>query len=206
MSAKYLSPEMLNECRLQSVRLRLDGHTVAEVATRTGLSAPTVSAAWKAFREGGWEAVPVRPRGRRAGQAARLDARGAVGAGRMLARASGVGGAGLEQSRPGRCAHGGGAWRLTACHRSLAGGARPQARAHGPGSTRAQAWSGGSLVSPAGRARCSRRSGKAGGNIWQGGVRIARPTQQEAVEASARAASVTSSTCTASAACCIAAC
>jgi len=74
MSAKHLSPEILNERRLQAVRLRLDGHTVAEVATRTGLSAPTVSAAWKAFREGGWEAVPVRPRGRKAGQTARLDA------------------------------------------------------------------------------------------------------------------------------------
>ena len=64
---------MLNKRRLEAVRLRLDGHTVAETATRTGLSAPTVSAAWKAFREGGWEAVPVRPRGRKPGQAARLD-------------------------------------------------------------------------------------------------------------------------------------
>lgn len=73
MSTKDLSPEKLNERRIEAVRLRLDGHTVAETATRTGLSAPTVSAAWKAFREGGWEAVPVRPRGRKAGQAARLD-------------------------------------------------------------------------------------------------------------------------------------
>lgn len=69
-----MSPEELSKRRLKAVRLRLDGHTVAEVATRTGLSAPTISAAWKAFREGGWEAVPVRPRGRKAGQAARLDA------------------------------------------------------------------------------------------------------------------------------------
>ncbi|WP_163560411.1 helix-turn-helix domain-containing protein [Halomonas sp. NO4] len=55
------------------MRLRLDGYTVADAAERTGLSAPTVSAAWKAFREGGWEAVPVRQRGRKTGQATRLD-------------------------------------------------------------------------------------------------------------------------------------
>ncbi|TLF48575.1 hypothetical protein FEI13_12685 [Halomonas urmiana] len=66
---------MLNARRLEAVRLRLDGHTVAAVATRTGLSAPTVSAAWKAFRQGGWEAVPVRQRGRRPGQATSLGDR-----------------------------------------------------------------------------------------------------------------------------------
>ncbi len=48
-----MSPEALNEQRKKAVRLRLDGHTVAVVSQRTGLSAPTVSAAWKAFREGG---------------------------------------------------------------------------------------------------------------------------------------------------------
>ncbi|CAM3377569.1 helix-turn-helix domain-containing protein [Halomonas lysinitropha] len=74
MPTKHLTPEILNKLRLEAVRLRLDGHTVAETAARTGLSAPTVSAAWKAFREGGWDAVAVRQRGRRAGQAASLDA------------------------------------------------------------------------------------------------------------------------------------
>lgn len=54
---------------MQAVRLRLDGLTVAAVAQQAGLSAPTVSAAWKAFREGGWAAVPVRERGRHKGQA-----------------------------------------------------------------------------------------------------------------------------------------
>ncbi|MCG5513988.1 helix-turn-helix domain-containing protein [Ectothiorhodospira shaposhnikovii] len=73
MITKYLSPENLSERRLEAVRLRLDGHTVAETAVRTGLSAPTVSAAWKAFREGGWESVPVRPRGRKPGQCNSLD-------------------------------------------------------------------------------------------------------------------------------------
>ncbi|MEQ6917354.1 hypothetical protein [Halomonas aquatica] len=46
---------------------------MAEAAKQTGLSAPTVSAAWKAFRQGGWEAVPVRQRGRKAGQGESLD-------------------------------------------------------------------------------------------------------------------------------------
>lgn len=74
MSTKHLSPELLNERRKQAVQLRLDGYTVAVVSQQTGLSAPTVSAAWKAFREGGWAAVPVRPRGRLKGQANVLSA------------------------------------------------------------------------------------------------------------------------------------
>lgn len=74
MTIKHLSPELLNECRKQAVQLRLDGHTVAVASQQTGLSAPTVSAAWKAFREGGWAAVPVKPRGRLKGQAKVLGA------------------------------------------------------------------------------------------------------------------------------------
>jgi transposase len=58
---------------MQAVKLRLDGMTVAQVCEHTGLSAPTVSASWKAFREGGWPAVPVRPRGRVRGQGTVLD-------------------------------------------------------------------------------------------------------------------------------------
>lgn len=73
MSIKHLSPERLNERRMQAVKLRLDGLTVSLISQQTGLSAPTVSAAWKAFREGGWAAVPVRPRGRLKGQANVID-------------------------------------------------------------------------------------------------------------------------------------
>jgi transposase len=73
-SIKHLSPEILNERRMQAVKLRLDGFSVALVSQKTGLSAPTVSAAWKAFRDGGWVAVPVGPRGRLKGQANVLDA------------------------------------------------------------------------------------------------------------------------------------
>ncbi|MBZ5486455.1 helix-turn-helix domain-containing protein [Halomonas aquamarina] len=74
MSTKHLSPEVLSERRKKAVRLRLDGHTVAVASQQTGLSAPTVSAAWKAFREGGWAAVPVKPRGRSKGQGNTLSA------------------------------------------------------------------------------------------------------------------------------------
>lgn len=56
-----------------AVRLRLNGHTVAETSQRSELSAPTVSAAWKAFLAGGWQAVPVKPRGRRQGSGDVLD-------------------------------------------------------------------------------------------------------------------------------------
>ncbi len=58
---------------MQAVKLRLDGATVALASQQSGLSAPTVSAAWKAFREGGWAAVPVRSRGRLKGQSSVLD-------------------------------------------------------------------------------------------------------------------------------------
>lgn len=66
---KHLSPEILNKRRIKAVQRRLDGLTVVQVCEETELSAPTVSAAWKAFREGGWAGVPVQPRGRHKGQA-----------------------------------------------------------------------------------------------------------------------------------------
>lgn len=68
------SVETLNQLRRQAVELRLAGTTVKETSERTGLSAPTVTAATKAYREGGWDAVPVGPRGRPRGAAAEVDA------------------------------------------------------------------------------------------------------------------------------------
>jgi len=65
---KHLTPDDLNRRRREAVRLRLDGCTVEEAVRRCGLSAPTVSAAFKAFRQGGWHGVDVRPRGRQSGQ------------------------------------------------------------------------------------------------------------------------------------------
>jgi len=54
----------LNRRRRAAVKLRLAGVSVADTARRTGLSAPTVIGAAKAYRRGGWDAVPVGPRGR----------------------------------------------------------------------------------------------------------------------------------------------
>jgi sulfate adenylyltransferase subunit 2 len=54
----------LNERRVNAVKLRLAGLSIAEAAAKTGLSQPTVIRALKAYRVGGWPAVPVGPRGR----------------------------------------------------------------------------------------------------------------------------------------------
>jgi len=67
MDSRHLSPEALNEQRRLAVRLRREGLKLSDVSTRTGLSAPTIISATKAFERGGWEAVDVRPRGRPAG-------------------------------------------------------------------------------------------------------------------------------------------
>ena len=54
----------LNLRRRKAVEMRLSGASIAQVAQRTGLSEPTVIAATKAYRAGGWSGVPVGPRGR----------------------------------------------------------------------------------------------------------------------------------------------
>ena len=56
--------EALNERRLNAVKLRLSGESIAQIARKTGLSQPTVIRAVKAYQAGGWSAVPVGPRGR----------------------------------------------------------------------------------------------------------------------------------------------
>src|SRR5436309_6106723 len=61
---RNISVEDLNERRLNAVRLRLSGLSIAETALRSGLSQTTVIAAVKAYQNGGWSAVPVAPRGR----------------------------------------------------------------------------------------------------------------------------------------------
>ena len=50
------------------MRLRLAGTPLAEVRARTGLSAPTVLHALRAFRRGGWAAIEARSVGRPPGQ------------------------------------------------------------------------------------------------------------------------------------------
>ena len=46
------------------MKLRLEGSTLAQTQESVGLSVPTIIAAVKAYREGGWDAVDVGPRGR----------------------------------------------------------------------------------------------------------------------------------------------
>jgi len=46
------------------VQLRLSGNTLAKVRDEVGLSTPTIISAVKAFKDGGWAAVDVKPRGR----------------------------------------------------------------------------------------------------------------------------------------------
>ena len=67
-----MSPDNLNAKRKYAVKLRLQGYKVAEVAALSGLSAPTVIAAYKAFTQGGWQAIAVKPRGAKEGQGSRL--------------------------------------------------------------------------------------------------------------------------------------
>src|SRR4051812_19177577 len=65
MNGNQSSVEELNAKRREAVRLRLQGEKLAAAAATTGLSAPTVIAAVRAYREGGWPAVEVsRLRGR----------------------------------------------------------------------------------------------------------------------------------------------
>jgi sulfate adenylyltransferase subunit 2 len=61
---RNIQVEALNARRIDAVKLRLSGLSVAESALRTGLSPPTVIRAFKAYQAGGWGAVPVAPRGR----------------------------------------------------------------------------------------------------------------------------------------------
>ena len=61
---RNVTVDELNERRIEAVRLRLAGLSVSETATKTRLSEPTVISALKAYKGGGWPAVPVAPRGR----------------------------------------------------------------------------------------------------------------------------------------------
>jgi len=63
-TGRQINVAALNQRRRKAVELRLSGTPVAKTALRTGLSEPTVTASLKAYRLGGWTAVPVGPRGR----------------------------------------------------------------------------------------------------------------------------------------------
>lgn len=74
MTIKHLTPKKLSDARTRAVELRLAGHTLAQTAAATGLSAPTIIKAVKLFRAGGWAALAPAPRGRKSGQGASLSA------------------------------------------------------------------------------------------------------------------------------------
>jgi sulfate adenylyltransferase subunit 2 len=60
------SPNLLqlNAQRRRAVQLRVDGRSLTQIRSETGLSVPTIIKAFKAFTEGGWHAVDVGARGR----------------------------------------------------------------------------------------------------------------------------------------------
>ncbi len=64
----------LNQRRRRAVELRLAGEPLPRIRAETGLSAPTIIAAHKAFVAGGWAAVPVKGRGRAVGVGRALSA------------------------------------------------------------------------------------------------------------------------------------
>ena len=59
-NGRNVSVAELNGRRVAAVRMRVDGAPIDQTAAETGLSRPTVINAFKAYRAGGWEAVPVR--------------------------------------------------------------------------------------------------------------------------------------------------
>ncbi len=63
-SKKRQTVATLNASRRAAVELRLAGKTLAQTKSDTGLSAPTIISAFKAYEQGGWDAVAVGPRGR----------------------------------------------------------------------------------------------------------------------------------------------
>jgi len=64
MSALTANLSQLNAQRRRAVQLRVDGQSLNQVKEATGLSVPTIIGAFKAFTEGGWNAVDVGARGR----------------------------------------------------------------------------------------------------------------------------------------------
>ncbi len=64
MSIDQKNSTDLNAARRRAVQLRLAGSTLSDVRAEVGLSTPTIVAAVKAFKAGGWAAVDVKPRGR----------------------------------------------------------------------------------------------------------------------------------------------
>jgi len=107
---RNVSVEELNERRLNAVKLRLAGVSVAEAAERTGLSQATVAKAVKAYQERGWAAVPVGPRGRgikkeKGSEMQSLKSASSAGSVHRPASPAGQAKAALPQAKPGSLTH-----------------------------------------------------------------------------------------------------
>jgi sulfate adenylyltransferase subunit 2 len=63
-----LTLDQLNERRRRAVQLRLTGCSLPQIRAQTGLSAPTIIGAYKAFLRQGWHGIAIAGRGRQAGQ------------------------------------------------------------------------------------------------------------------------------------------
>jgi sulfate adenylyltransferase subunit 2 len=70
MSGKRLSPDQLNQLRVEAVTLRLQKKTLAKISDKTGLSHPTIIDAYNRFLTGGWDAIKTKHRGRPKGSKA----------------------------------------------------------------------------------------------------------------------------------------
>ncbi len=74
MKSTIRSLDRLNATRRRAVELRRQGRTLASVAEATGLSAPTIISACKAYERGGWAGVDVGRRGRKLGSGSSVPA------------------------------------------------------------------------------------------------------------------------------------
>jgi sulfate adenylyltransferase subunit 2 len=73
-SEAFANLQQWNARRKRAVELRVAGKSLPDIRRETGLSAPTVIAAHKAYLAGGWDAVPLEGRGRKLGVGRVLDA------------------------------------------------------------------------------------------------------------------------------------
>ena len=73
MSATSTDLALLNARRRRAVQLRVDGLSLTQIQTETGLSVPTIIKACQAFETGGWAAIDVGARGRPKGDGRLLD-------------------------------------------------------------------------------------------------------------------------------------
>jgi sulfate adenylyltransferase subunit 2 len=67
MEGSNLSQEKLDQLRKRAVMMRIQKKSLNEIQDSTGLSHPTIIAAYKKFLEGGWLALKTQPRGRPSG-------------------------------------------------------------------------------------------------------------------------------------------